>query len=97
MAEGYAPHKGPDCCGSPMRELAAVGESQPVVVYRCDVCGRTDAVGYSADPHWVSAKGRAFLALRQKAYERAALEAPPAVAIFDASQRKVIFVGIPAA
>ena len=79
-----------------MRELASVGESQRVVVYRCDVCERTDAVGFSADPHWVSAKGRAFLALRQKAYEQAGLEAPPAFAIFDSRERTVIFGAIPA-
>jgi hypothetical protein len=66
-----------------MPELATVGESQRVVVYGCELCERTEALGFSSDPWWVSAKARAFLRLRREAFRLAGLEPPPAIAIFD--------------
>jgi hypothetical protein len=74
-----------------MPELASVGGSQRVVVYGCTVCGRTEALGFSSDPWWVSAKARAFLRLRREAFRLAGLEPPPAVAFFDSVKRQVIF------
>jgi hypothetical protein len=79
-----------------MLKLATAGRDgrwfQRVTVYRCEICGRRDAQGESADPGWVSAKAGLFLELRREAYERAGLNVPSqAVAVFDLARRRVIF------
>jgi hypothetical protein len=80
-----------------MAELASAERSGPgrrvhrVTVYQCENCGRTIALGKSADPHWVSAKAQTFLDLRTEAFRLARLTAPPAVVIFDTRRRLVLF------
>jgi hypothetical protein len=91
MTDQEASNDVPTCCREAMHELATVGESQRVVIYGCELCERTEALGFSSDPWWVSAKARAFLRLRSEAFRLAGLEPPPAIAIFDSHTRRVIF------
>jgi hypothetical protein len=91
MTDQEASNDVPTCCGAPMHGLASVGGNQRVVIYGCEMCERTEALGFSSDPWWVSAKARAFLRLRSEAFRLAGLEPPPAVAIFDSEKRQVVF------
>lgn len=62
-----------------------------VTVYRCETCGRIDALGVASSPWWVGARARSFVELREEAFHRAGLEAGPAIAVIDCANLKVIF------
>ena len=82
-----------DCCGEPMRELARAerAHGDKVIVYRCKRCGQIDSVGRASSPHWVGARARSFLELLEEAFQRAGLEAGPAVAVLDPATCQVHF------
>jgi len=81
------------CCGAEMDEAAHAERSHgdQVTVYRCGICGRVDSLGKASSPWWVGAKARSFLELREEAFQRAGLQARPAVAILDLANQQVIF------
>jgi hypothetical protein len=80
-------------CDAEMDELARAEHSygDGVIVYRCDTCGRIDSLGEASSPWWVGARARSFLELREQAFQRAGLEASPAVAVLDLANQQVIF------
>jgi hypothetical protein len=82
------------CCDSQMLQLASAERREGgdrVTVYRCATCGRVDSLGVASSPWWVGARARSFVELREEAFDRAGLEASPAVAVLDCATLEVIF------
>ncbi len=81
------------CCDSQMLQLASAerGEGDRVAVYICEPCRRIDSLGVASSSGWVGARARRFIELRTEAFDRAGLEAGPAVAVLDCATLEVIF------
>jgi hypothetical protein len=81
------------CCDSQMLHLASAERSHGdrVTVYRCETCGHIDSLGVASSPWWVGARARSFVELRKEAFDRAGLEAGPAIAVLDRANLQVSF------
>ena len=82
------------CCQTEMHHLATAEDDNGdrVTIHACLTCLRLEVTAQASSPHWVSARARNFLKLREEAFQSAGIANRPATcAVINLATQQVIF------